>query len=92
VSNSGKYYPSVYLDGVDGLPESGLITFRFETRRKTTTELPKEGETSHECCIDLTSIESVKGDKKAKADDESTGDALERLRKEVEDEKDEKDY
>lgn len=87
-SNGDKYCPSVYLSGDEALklPDSGIITFRF--KRNSQTETNRDGKTSYDVSLDLKEILAVKADKKAEADEElSAGEALDKLREEVDEDK-----
>jgi len=83
------HYPSIYLEWDDkyDLPDSGTMVIKFkknsETNRKT-----KDKETQ-EVSLDILEITSVKGG--GPKEEKSTGDHLDKLRKEVEAEGDSAD-
>jgi|GEM_PF-4941443 len=84
------HYPSIYLEWDDkyDLPDEGTMVIKFkknsETNRKT-----KDKETQ-EVSLDVLEITSVKGSGGSK-EEKSTGDHLDKLRKEVEAEGDSAD-
>lgn len=91
-SHSEKHYPSLYLDWDSDykFPESGTMVIKFnkssENNRKN-----KGGKTHQSVTLEVTSIEKVSGGKAKPSKEEDTGDHLDRLKKEVESEKEESD-
>lgn len=83
-SVSDEYAPSVHFEGDKdfGIPESGLITFRF--KRESKNESERNGKTNHSVCLELREIVVVKGDKKAEPEEKSTGEVLDELLKDSE--------
>jgi hypothetical protein len=62
-SNSQVFYPSVYLENIEGLPmipEEGTITFKFKRRSVSATKRDA-GESTVTVTLDLTSLEDVTG-------------------------------
>jgi len=90
VDKDEMHYPSIYLEWDDkyDLPDEGTMVIKFkknsETNRKT-----KDKETQ-EVSLDVLEITSVKGSGGSK-EEKSTGDYLDKLRKEVEAEGDSAD-
>ena len=94
-SRSEKFYPTLHLDWDDDyeFPESGTMVIKF-TKSGENTSKSRGGKKHQSVSLDVTSIEKVSGGKsKPEKKDEDTGDALDRLKKEVEsDEEKDEDY
>lgn len=97
-SSSEKFYPTLHLDWDSDykLPESGTMVIKF-TKTNESNSKSRDGKKHQSVSLDITSIDKVSGGKsKTEKSDEDTGDALNRLKKEVESEKedseDETDY
>lgn len=87
-----EHYPSLYIDGVEDMgkiPDSGTMTVKFQKASESTSK-QKGGKKSHSCCIEVTEIVSVKGGK-SEPKGEDSGDALDKLKAEVESEKEDAD-
>ena len=86
-SEGEKHYLSLYLDWESDydLPDSGTITVKF---RKVSENKSKnrDGKKSFSVSLDILEITAVSG-KKSEAKDEDPGDHLDKLKKEVESEK-----
>lgn len=86
VESSGEeFFPTLFLSELpEKLPNSGTMTIRFRVARNT--DNVKEGKKSAD--VDVLEIVSVKADKESKSKFDEGGEALDKLRKEVEDEED----
>lgn len=92
-SSSEKHYPSLYLDWDSDyeLPDSGTMVVKF-TKASESNRKEKGGKKRQSVSLEITSIEKVSGGKsKPSKKDEDTGEALDRLKNEVESEKEDKD-
>lgn len=80
---SDKHYPTLFLEWEDDyeLPESGKMTVKFKKNSETNTKGGKEVPSMQRVELEITSIESVSAGKKDK--EESSGDALDKLKKKV---------
>ncbi len=78
-----KSYPSVYLEGKENfdLPDEGVMTVKFRKCRDSKST-PRDGDDHYETVIDLMEIVSVKGESTEK--EESTAEALDKLKEEAE--------
>jgi len=88
-----KHYPSLYLDWDSDyeLPESGTMVIKFEKVSESNSK-GKNSKPHQSVTLEIKSIESVKGGKsKSDSKEEETGDVLDRLKKEVESDKEESD-
>src|SRR6185437_2488537 len=75
-------YPSVYIEGVDGLsdlPEQGTITFRFKRTSKT-DRVDRDGDKSTSVSLDLLEVVDATKEDAKKVDDRE--DQLDKLAKE----------
>jgi len=77
------HYPQLYLDSDKSfdIPESGTMTVNF----KRVSEVTRDEDGKMSCCVtlDITKIVSVEADKSVR--DETRGDRLDKLRREIED-------
>lgn len=93
-SKDAEHFPSLYLewDSDYELPKSGTMTVKFKRASQSNSE-DRDGKTRQNVTLDITSIESVSGGKeKSKSDeDEDRGSHLDKLKKEVESEKEDSD-
>jgi len=80
--SSSEHFPSVYLSGEEfaDLPKEGTMTVRFKRRSLNTSE--QEEKTHVDVSVDLVEIVSIEGESE-EPQEESTGDVLDRLRKEL---------
>ena len=80
-----KYYPQVSLqwDKPYDLPESGEMTVKFKKTSETNSK-GLDGKTTQRVELDLTSIESVEAGETEDAEEESTGDRLDKAKKDLE--------
>lgn len=78
-----EYYPSLHLhwDKKYDLPESGTMVVRFKKVSESTNK--RDGKDSQDVTLDIQKIVSVKPDE-AKDEEESTEEALDRLKEEAE--------
>lgn len=80
------YYPHVTLewDKKYDLPESGTITFKFTKSSETNNPDPKAGQPRQRVELDLTSLEDVEADELPEAEEEDSGEVLDKaLKKKV---------
>lgn len=91
-SSDETHYPSLYIDfdGDDApdFPKTGTMTVKFRLRSES--EKTRNGKTTCSYEFDILSVESVKGGAEKK-DEESSSDALDRLKNESENEEDDGD-
>lgn len=81
---SDKHYPTLFLEWENSyeLPESGKMTVKFNKSSETNTKgSGKDVPSMQRVELEITSIESVSAGKKDK--EESSGDALDKLKKKV---------
>lgn len=80
---SDKHYPTLFLEWEEDyeLPESGKMTVKFKKNSETNTKVGKDKQAIQRVELEITSIESVSAGKKDK--EESSGDALDKLKKKV---------
>lgn len=89
-SRSEKFFPSLHFEWDDDyeFPESGTMVIKF-TKSNESNSRGRDGKKHQSVSLDVTSIEKVSGGKsKPEKKGEETGEALDRLKKEVESEND----
>lgn len=82
-----KNYPTVYLDWEKdyGFPDEGTVTFKFKKTGESSEK--RNGKESYHVTLELRSIEDTEesDDSADKAKEESSADAVDRLKKEADD-------
>ena len=89
MDSKDTHYPSLYLDwdGDYDLPKSGTMTVKFKKVSESNHE--RDNKKTQSVTLDIISIDSVKGGKD-ESKEEDRGDALDKLKKEVESENEDK--
>jgi hypothetical protein len=83
--DSKVHYPSLYISGVKvSLPDSGEITLKF--KKLSETKSTREGKTDYSVELEIQEICDVESKEEEKKED--SGEALDRLAEEADDEED----